>query len=457
MEYGNDYGDQNYDDAQPEPRSNQLARRDFSGIAIQTEGAATQALVAKARADIEARWIMAMRRPRNPDDVRQMIMKECRRPGFAKAATYSVPRGGKAIVGLSIRFAEVAARCMGNMPIEVQTIYDSDSERIVRVTVTDLETNTTYSRDLTIKKTVERKQLARGQRPLGERTNSYGDRVFIVQGTDDDVAVKEAAMVSKAMRTLILRLIPGHIQDEAEALCIQIARDQAAKDPDGERVRMLDAFASLAIYPSDLEVYLGHTTERLAPAELEYLRGIYRAIADGETTWTQVLEDKPKAKATDQAPAAAAPATSAQPAQGTTSTTPVQQPAATQPAPAQSKPSTRAKGTAALKDKLTDKPAAPGPVGGNPTSAFDNAAANARARDAEREQRKADDAMTEPAWMSGSGRYAKGAKLGPADVTEDTPPPADGSEYRGCAGCGVLIEVPTDTPDGAQCYTCRQA
>src|ERR1051325_3623418 len=98
-----------------EPKTNQLMRREFAGIALASEGPATQALVAKATADIQARWVMALRRPRNLDDVRQDIIKECKRPGFAKVAIYSVPRAGTQIKGLSIRFAEVAMRCMGNL------------------------------------------------------------------------------------------------------------------------------------------------------------------------------------------------------------------------------------------------------------------------------------------------------------------------------------------------------
>lgn len=444
MDSHDEYDDSNNNET---PRANQLARRDFSGASLAVGNAATDALVAKARADIEARWIMAMRRPRNPDDVRQMIIKECRRPGFAKVATYSVPRGGKAIVGLSIRFAEVAARYMGNMPIEVQTIYDSDTDRIVRVTVTDLESNTTYSRDLTIKKTVERKQLARGQRPLGERLNSYGERVYIVPGTDEEVAVKEAAMVSKAMRTLILRLIPGHIQDEAEALCLQIARDQAAKDPDGERVRMLDAFASVAVYPSDLEAYLGHTTERLAPAELDHLRGVFRAIADGETTWQEAIANKPPAAAT------AASTTSAPAATGATNAAPA--PASSAPATAApaSKATRSSKGTAALKDKLAE-PAPAQPAPDKEPTAFDKAAADARVRDIARklEEQKQADPEAEPGWMS--GKSENGGDIGSASGEHGGSPDL---EERPCAGCGVPIDVVKGDPPGQKCYACRNA
>lgn len=427
------------------PRGNQLARRDFSGSSLSVGSAASDALIAKATADIQARWIMAVRRPRNLDDVRQLMLKECRRPGFADAAVYEVPRGGTKIVGLSIRFAEVAVRCMTNMQPEVVTIYDDTESRIVRCTVTDYESNVTWSKDLSIKKTVERKQLARGQRPLGERTNSYGDRVYIVEATDDDVAIKEAAAVSKALRTLILRCIPGHLQDECLAVCNKVFADKASKDPDGERVRVLDAFANLGVLPSEIEELLGHTTERMAPAEIDRLRKLWAAIGDGATTWPDALAEAlaERARAPKPAPApaatpgddggkaAVAAAATAQPTsapaapQSTNAAPAAEQATPTAAAPA-SKP--RSKGTAGLKNAL----------GGNPDSSFAEAAERARAKEQAREAAKPENpAEREPNWMSGK--------------TEDD------SEERPCAACGVPIDAKKSDPPGGKCYACLNA
>jgi hypothetical protein len=318
---------------QASPQVNQIARTDLMGTSLATSNPATEALIAKERASIEARWIMAMRRPRNLDDVRQRVLAECRRPGFAEAAVYARPvGGGKVAEGLSIRFAEVAMRCMTNMPCDTQTIFDGATERIVRVTVTDLETNVTWSRDITIKKTVERRQLKKGQRPLGERLNSYGERVFIVEATDDEVAVKEAAQISKMARTLILRCVPGNIQDEAKALCRRISSDKTAKDPVGERNKVLDAFSGLGVLPSQLAAYLGKPLEQARPEEIDEFRRLYAAIRDGETSWPEAYAEATDGRTserkapttivpTSEAPAAApapaitpAPATPATPA-----------------------------------------------------------------------------------------------------------------------------------------------
>jgi len=274
------------------PRAdNQVVRQDFGGTSIATQNGVVEAMVAKSQAEVQAACIMAKRFPRNLDQVRQDLIAECKRPGFAAVAIYSLPRGDKKIEGLSIRFAEVAMRCMGNMEASSETVYDDDRVRCIRVRVIDFERNSTWKTDITVNKTVERKQLKRGQTPLGERTNSYGDRVFIVEASDDDVRTKQNAEISKASRTGILRIIPGHLQDEAKKLCKEVSRNADAADPAAARNKLFDAFANIGVKPAALAEWLGHSTDTLSPAELDDLRGLYAAIRDGETSWADALKE----------------------------------------------------------------------------------------------------------------------------------------------------------------------
>jgi hypothetical protein len=270
------------------PEANQLIRRDLGGVSVSRESNATAALVAKARAEIEARYTMALHRPRNLDQVRTSLIKECRRPNFAAAAIYRKPIGD-GVEGLSIRFAEAAARCFGNIAMEVTQIYDDEHTRIMRVSATDLESNVVWPVDVTVSKTVERRNLRKGQRPIAERANSYGDRVFIVEASDDDILNKQGALVSKALRTCILRIIPGNLQDEAYEICNAILKDESAKDPDAVRNAVCDAFADQGVQPMDLEEWLGHKLDVATPAEIEQLRRLFVAIRDGEATWPEAL------------------------------------------------------------------------------------------------------------------------------------------------------------------------
>jgi hypothetical protein len=272
------------------PRSNQMVRQSFEGISTMMNNSATQALVAKATADINARWMIAMHRPRHMPDVRALLLKECARPSFAVKAIYVIPRGKTRIKGLSIRFAEAALKAMGNMGCEAQTLYDSDEERVIRITVTDYEGNSAWARDVTVKKTKEVRQLRDDMRPIRTRINSYGDTVYVVEATDDDVTFKEASAISKASRTGILRLVPANILAEAQDKCEQTQQDQAAKDPDAERNKMLDAFASLNAKPSWVADWLGKPVEQVVPAEIVELQQVYRAIRDGETNLDEALK-----------------------------------------------------------------------------------------------------------------------------------------------------------------------
>lgn len=249
---------------------------------------AIAAAAAQARSQVEARFALAFARPRDFDDVRVKLLKECHRTRFAETARYAKPVGGRSIEGPSIRFAEAAVRCMGNIDVQTPAIYEDDEKRIVRVTVTDLESNATFSSDVTIAKTVERKS-PKGYEVLGERTNSYGDRVYIVRATDDDLLNKHNALVSKAIRNNALRILPGDLLDEAMDTCMATLRRQDAQDPDSARKKVVDAFAGIGVKPSDLKLYLGHEVASCSPAEIQSLRQVYAAIKDGETSWAEVL------------------------------------------------------------------------------------------------------------------------------------------------------------------------
>ncbi len=283
-----------------------IARREFGGEELaSTAETASSAVAAQAKAAIEARYVMALRRPRDLDGVRVRLLAECRRKGFADAAIYSKPVGGKLIEGPSVRFAEAAIRCMGNILPETATIYDDASKRIVRQSVTDLESNVTYIKDVVIEKVVERTSLKDGQVAISERTNSTGKRTYLVTATEDALLNKEGALVSKAMRSSALRILPGDILDECMELCQKTISDQAAKDPAGERKHLADGFARMGVQPEALKAYLGHALDACTPAELVDLRKTYSTLKDGEATWQDVMETRHKsAMATTSAPQA---------------------------------------------------------------------------------------------------------------------------------------------------------
>lgn len=274
---------------------NQLVARNEFANELAVQDTASTAVAAQAKALVEARYIMAVRRPRDMDVVRERMLKECARPSFAAVARYVKPIGkdrSKWPTGPSIRFAEAAVRNMTNITIETMTVYDDREKRIVRVTVTDLEANVPYSQDITIAKTIERRQSKDGDTVISTRTNSYGDKLYILEATDDDIVNKQQALISKAVRTLGLRLIPGDIVDECMEQVLVTQANTDAEDPDAAKRKLFDAFGQLGVRAEQLKEYLGHDAASLAPKELADLRALYAAIRDGEANWRDVMDQK---------------------------------------------------------------------------------------------------------------------------------------------------------------------
>lgn len=260
--------------------------------AVRVVETSSTVLAAQAKAIVEARYTVAINRPRDLDRVRERILSNCRRMGFAMAAIYRKPIGkdsSKWPTGPSIRFAEAAIQAMGNVTVETITVYDDTERRIVRVAVTDLESNIPYSQDVTIQKTVERKFLKQGDTPISSRKNSYNETTYLLAATDDDILNKQNALISKAIRTLGLRLVPGDLIDEGLAVCRKTQAD-GDSDPNAAKRRVIDAFGSIGVTVDQIKEYLGHNGSTLNPKEREDLLAIHAAIKDGETTWNAVME-----------------------------------------------------------------------------------------------------------------------------------------------------------------------
>jgi len=213
-----------------------------------------------------------------------------------------VPRGRKQdeygnwvdnyIEGPSIRFAESAIRAMTNIFTEVNVISEDSRREVLHIAVTDLEANATYETEVIVPKTVERSKLRKGQQPISKRVNSYDKMVFVVEATDDDMTMKRNALISKAVRTLGLRLIPGWLLDEAISLCKRTMAQKDAEDPDKARRVLLDAFSEVGVPADQVELYLGHSPDTASPAELSELRAVFATVRDGELSWHEVLATK---------------------------------------------------------------------------------------------------------------------------------------------------------------------
>lgn len=273
----------------------------------ETQGSA---LAERAKAEVQARWIMAVQRPRSIEQFRVRLLEHCKRKGFAEIAEYAKPVGRDKVRGPTIRFVETAIQeFMNSLPVAT-IVYDDEFKRIVQVSVTDLERNVTYYDDAIAEKFVERRNPKDGDEVLGSRQNSYGDTVYKVRATEDDFSNKMSAAVSKKTRNLGLRIMPSDIVAEAIALCRETTKAATAHDPAAARRALADAFAALRVMPNDLDAYLGHPFEQTSPAELDELRAVYLAVRDGEAKWPDLIEAQRASRGEIEKPSKAAEAAS---------------------------------------------------------------------------------------------------------------------------------------------------
>lgn len=293
--------------------SNEIVRHSaFGDLERQAQSETAMAtVVAREQAMVQARFIMALKQPRNWDDIRVRLLSHCDRPGFAEVARYKKPAGRAQVngewvdtfaEGFSARFAEVARQELGNLDVATQVTFDNAEIRMVRAVVLDLQRNNSDGRDITVTKVVEKKgkfnkqtkqwEPPAGREILSERVNTAGDPVWLCRATEDEIRMRQNSEISKAHRDETLRLIPRDILDECEAKVFATKNDPKKVDPTAARKKVIDAFATLNLLPSDLVNYLGITLDKASPKQIEELRGLYTAIKDGEITFEEAMRLK---------------------------------------------------------------------------------------------------------------------------------------------------------------------
>jgi hypothetical protein len=260
-----------------------MSERNESGASV---------LAARAEAEIKARAVIAINRPRNFERFRKNVLAACQRSRFADAAIYSKPTGGKAIEGLSIRFAEECARHYGNLDISSMVVGENDDYRTIECAVADLETNMVWRQNVVVPKTVERKKTQAGDEVIRRRTNAQGQIVCVVRATADQVFMQQNALISKTIRTLILNIIPSDVKEEAYEMMETVLSGEIRKDPAAYREKLKRAFFKIKIVEKQLVEYLGKSLEDANEAELFVLARIGEGIAQGEGTWAEVMAQK---------------------------------------------------------------------------------------------------------------------------------------------------------------------
>lgn len=269
-----------------------------------TDVAGEAALHAAKRARREA----AKEAPRDLRVVRRELLAECRRVRFARIARYQRPWGEAFVEGFSIAFVETALRIFGNVAEEKTRLSDGPEERVLVVSVTDLESNATYSEEIRVAKTEETAVLREGSRYLGRRRNPRNELVYVVRSQEDEVRRREAMQVSLAIRSLGQRHIPRDLLIAAEARVKHTLEAHAAKHAPSERAWLAEQFALLGITREEIARYLNRSLDETTPADLVELRKALTMIENDPGLWHALVSYRRRQREAPQRAASSAQA-----------------------------------------------------------------------------------------------------------------------------------------------------
>jgi hypothetical protein len=188
----------------------------------------------------------------------------------AAACFYVLPRGGKSIPGPSVRLAEIALNCYGNIRVGariLEVISHGDNPHVIVQSVChDLENNALI--------TIEKRR-----RITKKRNNPNVD--------EDDINLAVNACTSIAYRDTIFKIIPRAIIDSVWRAARSLAVGNI-KSLTEKRVQVIDRLKQMGA-PEDriLAVVNCRKIEDIGIDQLSQLIGLGTALKDGETT----LED----------------------------------------------------------------------------------------------------------------------------------------------------------------------
>lgn len=282
------------------------------------------AVAAIERVQIDTQIATAKRYPRTISAVKtKMLSFATLDEETAAACFFTLPRGGKAIQGPSVRLAEIAIASYGNLKagarvISVSTAGDNPHV-VVQAVCHDLENNTCIS--------VEKRRRVTGKKSKGGKPD------------EDDVTLAANAASSIALRDAVFRVIPQAlirpVYEAAKKVAVGEVKSLAEK-----RAKVVDRLKQMGAPEARILAVIGAAkVDDITVEQLEVLVGLGTALKDGETTLEDAFppiapktEGKPMFKepapATTTASAPAAPALEPAPAPA-----PADPPAEPAPAP----------------------------------------------------------------------------------------------------------------------------
>lgn len=213
--------------------------------------------------EIEAKITVALKFPRNIDQVEQEIKSMCSRVRFADGSTYSLPRGGKAVNGPSVHFAKGIAQLYGNI---------EHGHKIEKKGI-DFTSGFAYAWDLQRNICIKKDFYMKHERKANNSIKKVTDPAEILEMLN--------AQISRAVRNCILEIMPWYLIEEAQEICANTLRAEAKKTPiEQRRDQAREAFRPYGVDDERIKKKFGKPFNELTDEDLFELKKGFTAIRD---------------------------------------------------------------------------------------------------------------------------------------------------------------------------------
>lgn len=240
-----------------EPRSDALARTDEEDDAITR--ADISAVAVLNRSEVEAQLDAAHKYPRSIKRfLSEAISMATISVEVAESCIYSLPRGGKAITGPSVRIAEICASAYGNLQIGTRVVDVDDTTITAQGVAWDMEKN--------IRATIEVRRRITGKQ------GRFNEDMIVMTGN---------AAASIAKRNAIFNVVPrayvNEVYNMARATAVGDAKTFAHR-----RAAVFSNLGKLGVLPDRVLARVGKpSVEDVDLEALEVLIGLGTSIRDG--------------------------------------------------------------------------------------------------------------------------------------------------------------------------------
>lgn len=231
---------------------------------LQQNSVLAAGIASREMSEVMGQIMMANQFPRNIFMAEQRILDACKRPALAEVAMYQYPRGGKMVMGPSIRLAETIAQNWGNLSFGIQELEQKDGESVAKAYCWDLETNVRQEKIFTVKHTFKSKGTLK---KLEDPRDIY------------ELVANQGA---RRLRACILGVIPGDIVDRAVEQCQKTLAGQSDKPLKDRVASALKHFKEkYGVTQEMIEARFGYKADAFTEYDLIQLISIANSLRDG--------------------------------------------------------------------------------------------------------------------------------------------------------------------------------